>query len=446
MQPYELSACAALAEIKAGHLSATELVRSCIDRIEAIEPTIAAWTHLAPEAALARAGEIDDQPTGGALNGLPIGVKDVIETGDMPTEYGSPIFAGWRPRLDAACVTVSRRQGAIVLGKTVTQAFACGTVVKTANPLDTDRTPGGSSSGSAAAVAGQMVPFAFGTQSASSLIRPASYCGLVGMRPSMGLISVAGFKYFNGSFDTIGLLGRDVDDVELFWSTQLGAPFASGALPKRPLKIAICRPPWLDRAEPSALDTIDKAQASFADAGAEIRELVLPEAYGDLVRAHERIQEFEAARSYAAEYELHRDMMDERVREIIESGANISAAQYIDLLRQAEQARRSFDTVIGDADCIATVAAPGEAPLGWNALGSAFRSMGDTTQSRAWTLLHVPVVTVPCHRGPANMPIGIQLIGRFGQDRSLLHMARWAEQVLASGAAPALTPASEPVL
>ena len=286
MNAYELTACAALDLMRKRELSATELVTSCLSRLEALEPEIGAWQHLAPEAALARAAAIDEKPTGGPLDGLPIGVKDVIDTADMPTEYGSPIFSGWRPAMDAACVMVARRQGAIVLGKTVTIAFACGAAVKTANPLDTQRTAGGSSSGSAAAVAGKMVPFGFGTQSASSLIRPASYCGIVGMRPSMGLMSVAGFKYFNGSYDTIGLLGRDVDDVELFWSTQLDLPFACGGMPDAPLKIAICRPSWLDRAEVSALETIDRAQAALSAAGAEVREIVLPKSYDELVRLH----------------------------------------------------------------------------------------------------------------------------------------------------------------
>jgi Asp-tRNA(Asn)/Glu-tRNA(Gln) amidotransferase A subunit family amidase len=432
MEPYELTACVALAHMRRKELSATELVRSCLDRIQTLDAKIGAWKFLAPEASIARARQLDDLSPVGPLHGLPMGVKDVIDTSDMPTEYGSPIFSGWRPRTDAACVSISRRQGAIVIGKTITQAFACGMPVNTANPLDVNRTAGGSSSGSAAAVAAKMVPLAFGTQSASSLIRPASYCGLVGMRPSMGLISVAGFKYFNGSFDTIGLLGRDVDDVELIWSTQLDLPFTAGILPDRRLKIAICRPPWLDRAEKSALDTIDRAQDLLAQAGAEVRELVLPDAYGSLVQAHERMQEFEAARSYSAEYEQHRDMLDARVLEIIENGRRMCAGQYLELLEHANQARCTFENVIGDADCIATAAAPGEAPLGWHALGSKFQNMGDTALSRAWTLLHVPVVTVPCHRGPANMPIGIQFIARFGEDQRLLRIARWAEQMFSA--------------
>lgn len=431
-EPYALTACDALDRLRAKTLSARELIDSCLARIDALEPSIGAWVWLEPDAARKRADALDagGGARDGALWGLPIGVKDVIETADMPTCYGTPIHAGWRPRADAGCVALARRAGAVVVGKTLTQAFACGAPVKTANPLDLDRTPGGSSSGSVAAVAAQMVPLAFGTQSASSLIRPASYCGLVGMRPSMGLISVAGFKYFNGSFDTIGLLGRSVDDVELQWTSQLGVPFARGRKPAAPLKIAICRPPWLAKAEPAAHAAIDKAERALAAAGATVTSLPLPADYAGLVEAHEAMQAFEAARSYAWEYEHHRDALDAQVRGLIERGLQLSFDAYLELVQRAGRARANFPAVIGDADCIVTAAAPGEAPFGHRKLGADFKSMGDTTQSRAWTLLHLPVVTVPCLRGPAGMPVGIQMLGRFGADLALLHMARWAADVL----------------
>jgi Asp-tRNA(Asn)/Glu-tRNA(Gln) amidotransferase A subunit family amidase len=430
-EPCELTACDALELMRARKLSAVELLASCLRRIDALEDKIGAWTYIDRDGAVASAKAIDDSGATGALRGIPIGVKDVIDTADMPTRYGSPIFEGWRPRTDAACVAIAREEGAVIVGKTVTQAFACGTTVKTANPLNIMHTSGGSSSGSVAAVAAKMVPLAFGTQSASSLIRPASYTGLVGMRPSFGLLSVAGFKYFNGSFDTIGLLGRSVDDVELLWTSQLGAAFTRGTRPARALKIGICRPPWLDRASPAAHEAIDKAERVFAQAGATVSEIVLPESYAGLVEAHEKTQEFEAARSYAHEYRHNREQLDVRVRGILERGYQLPVETYIELLARAQAARAGFPSVIGDFDCIVTAAAPDEAPKGWHALGEKFEFMGDTSQSRAWTLLHVPQITVPCHRGPNGLPIGIQLITRYGADRALLHMARWAEDVLA---------------
>jgi Asp-tRNA(Asn)/Glu-tRNA(Gln) amidotransferase A subunit family amidase len=426
----DLTACDALDLLRAHRISSTELVRASLERIEAQEPLIRAWTHLAPEQALAAAAKCDVTEPTGVLHGLPLAVKDILETGDMPTTYGSPIYRDWRPRADCAAVTIARRAGAVVMGKTVTTEFACGSFVRTGNGLNPDHTSGGSSAGSCAAVANRMVPIALGTQSASSSIRPASYNGLVGMRPSMGMISVAGFKYFNGSFDTIGLLAREVDDVELLWCSQLGVPFSRGTMPAGKPTIAVCRPSWLNRADPIALTAIDKAERDLAAAGAEIVPLTLPAGYDDLITLHQNIQAFEAARSYAWEYERHPDMLDPRVRGIIEHGMSIPFARYLTMMKQAQRARERFGDVIGIADAIMTAAAPGEAPYGYNRLGAAFDDMGDTTQSRAWTLLHVPVVTVPAVCGPAGMPVGIQLISRFGDDQTLLHLARFARAAI----------------
>ena len=429
-EPFELTACDALTLLRRRELSAVELTQSCLRRIEACEPVIAAWTWLDGEAALKAARRLDEQGPSGPLHGIPIGIKDVIDTADMPTGYGSTIYDGWRPAADAACISIARRQGAIILGKTVTIAFACGAPVRTANPLNPQHTAGGSSSGSAAAVAAKMVPVAFGTQSASSLIRPASFNGLVGMRPSMGLHSVAGFKYFNGSFDTIGLLGRTVDDVELLWCSQLDVAFQPGQLPQRRPRVAVCRPPWLLASHRDGHAAIDAAERRLRQAGFELRELVLPADYAGLVQVHERMQAVEAARSYAHEYERHRDKLDHVVRSIIELGHTIPFEDYLGYIRLGQRMRQEFPALLGDADCLLTAAAAGEAPKGWRALGDSFTDMGTPEQSRVWTLLHLPVVTVPCYKGPAGLPVGVQLIGRFGEDRALLHISRMLSEVL----------------
>jgi Asp-tRNA(Asn)/Glu-tRNA(Gln) amidotransferase A subunit family amidase len=426
----DLTACDALELLQARSISATDLVRACLERIASQEPVIGAWTYLEPEQALASAAEADSQAPTGPLHGLPLAVKDILETADMPTTYGSPIYKDWRPKADSGAVTLARKAGAIVMGKTVTTEFACGSLVRTANGLNPDHTSGGSSAGSCAAVANRMVPFALGTQSASSTIRPASYNGLIGMRPSMGLLSVAGFKYFNGSFDTIGLLAREVDDVELLWCTQLGVPFTRGRMPVGKLQVAVCRPSWLDRADAVATAAIDAAVRSLGDAGVDIVRLDLPAYYDDLVPLHQDIQAFEAARSYAWEYETHPNLLDHRVRGIIEHGFSVPFDRYLAMMRQARAAREAFGEVIGNADAILTAAAPGEAPFGYHKLGAAFDDMGDTTQSRAWTLLHVPVVTVPAVCGPNNMPVGVQLIGRFGDDQKILHISRLARSAI----------------
>ncbi len=394
----DLTACDALELLQARKISATELMRACLDRVAAQEPVIGAWSYINPEQALAAAAERDSRAPTSTLHGLPLAVKDILETADMPTTYGSPIYKDWRPRADSAAVTIARKAGAVIMGKTVTTEIACGSIVRTANGLNPDHTSGGSSAGSCTAVASRMVPFALGTQSASSTIRPASYNGLIGMRPSMGLISVAGFKYFNGSFDTIGLLAREVDDVELLWCTQLGVPFTRGRMPVGKLKVAVCRPSWLDRADPVASAAIDAAVRSLSDAGVEIVRLTLPAYYDDLVPLHQDIQAFEAARSYAWEYETYPDLIDHRVRGIIEHGFSVPFDRYLAMMRQARAAREAFGDLIGNADAILTAAAPGVAPWGYHKLGP--------------TDGHVPLAAMRRSRVPEALPNGYTFSAR----------------------------------
>jgi len=427
-EPFELTACEALNLIRRRELGAVELVDSCICRVEALEPKISAWKFLAADSARDRAKALDNMEPAGAMHGIPLGVKDVIETADMPTGYGSPIYEGWRPRTDAACVAIAKRQGGIVLGKTITTELACGSAVRTSNPLNINHTSGGSSAGSCAAVAAKMIPVAFGTQSGSSTIRPASYCGLVGMRPSMGLISVAGFKCFNGSFDTIGLLGRTVDDVELLWTSQLETSFTAGEVAPAPPKFLICYPAWMEDCEPAAKEAVDTAARTLAAAGARVEHIELPPEYAALIEMHQEIQWFETARSYAHEYETGR--IDWRVRDSIERGMKVPLDRYVSQMKRAQLMRAEFPSLIGDADAILCNAAAGEALKNWRLLGDDF-TMGDALQSRAWTLLHLPTVTLPAFIGPQGLPVGVQFLSAFGEDRRLLSAARWAESILA---------------
>ena len=428
-KPSDLTACEALELIRRKKLGVLELLDSCLSRIEALEPEINAWKFLAPEAARDRAKKLDNSDPDSSLHGIPLGVKDVIDTADMPSGYGSPIYEHYRPMADAACVAVAKREGAIILGKTVTTEFACGSTARTSNPLNINYTSGGSSAGSCAAVAAKMIPVSFGTQSASSTIRPASYCGLVGMRPSMGVISVAGFKYFNGSFDTIGLLARSVDDVELLWTSQLDVRFKPGTRPGKAPKILACYPTWMEGCEPSAREAIEKTATTMASAGAQVDLLELPAEYADLPELHYEIQRFETARSYAHEYETAADRLDWRVRKTVEEGMKIGGDRYIEMTKRAQKLRHEFASLMGDADAIMTNAAPGEALQNWWLLGDDFK-MGDPRQSRAWTLLHLPTVTVPALIGPQGLPVGVQFLSPFGSDQALLGVARWAESVL----------------
>lgn len=439
--PCDLNACDALALLRGKKLSATELLESCFSRIVRDEPIIGAWTYLDPALARSHATRLDQCGPEGALFGLPLGVKDLIDTADMPTEYGCPeIFKGWRPMADAACVSIAREANAIIAGKTVTQAFGCGLPVRTANPNNPQHTSGGSSAGSAAAVAAGMVPLAIGSQSASSVIRPASYNGIVGMRPSVPHVNCAGFKFFTGSFDTLGMLGRTVDDVSLLWHALVGREFEAGRVSRRAPRVAVCLPPWSNDIESAACDAVRHAAAALAKAGADVRELVLPAQFSTLADLHTRIQCYEASRSYAWEYQQHCDRLDTEVRALIEAGRQIAYDTYVDLDREAASARHAFPAVLGDADFVLSTAAPGEAPKGWHALKTAFQTMGNPSQSRAWTLLQVPAITVPYFRGPQGLPVGVQLIGRYGEDRMLLENAAWFEAFVGRYEAPQRQP------
>ena len=421
--PCELGAREALHAIANGRLTSEALVRSCLERIEAREPVLKAWAFVDGEAALARARRCDREPRRGAMHGLPIGVKDVIETADMPTEYGAPYYRGWRPNADAACVALLKRAGAIVLGKTVTTELACGRASATANPWNPLHTAGGSSGGSAAAVAARMVPLALGTQTAGSLIRPASYNGVVALKPTFGALSVAGCKYFNGSFDTLGLIARSVDDLALLWQVLLDLtpePITPVASPPR---IGLCRTPWWSRAEHATRRALGCAAERLGTRGAPIIEVTLPSPFERLVDVHERMQAFETARSYAHEYDAFRDQLHPNVAGVIEDGLAITYIDYQALIATAAKARSLLPGVFSGVDALIAPSAPGEAPEGHRELGNSFLN-------RPWTLLHVPCLNMPGLVGPRGLPVGVQIIAPRGADETLLAVARWIEQRL----------------
>src|SRR6059058_4948125 len=268
--PLSLSARAAAQEIAAGRLKAEALTTACLHRIAAREPVVGAWHHLDPEAALAVARHCDASPPSGPLHGIAIAVKDLIDTVDMPTGYGSAIYEGHRPAADAACVALARAAGAIVLGKTVTTEFACFAAGKTANPHDPAHTPGGSSSGSAAAVADFMVPLAIGTQTGGSVIRPAAYCGVVGFKASYSLFPPAGMHPNTESLDTVGIMARSVEDIALFRAALMAIPYDPPAMPERSPRLALCRTPHWDRALPDGKAVLEEAAVRLRAAGAEI--------------------------------------------------------------------------------------------------------------------------------------------------------------------------------
>ena len=406
---WQLSATEAARLIAARELSSEELVSSCLERVAAREPELRAWAHLDSEAALAQARERDGEPARGPLHGIPVGVKDVIDTADMPTAYGSPIYAGHRPERDADCVTSLREAGAVVLGKTVTTEFATYEPPPTVNPHDPGRTPGGSSSGSAAAVGAGMVPLAFGTQTAGSVIRPASFCGIAGFKPAHGWRSTAGIKRLSERLDTLGLLARSVEDAALLGGFDAPQPRAG--------RLAFCRTPWWDEVE-------DGGRAAFDDAVGRLgaTELELPPQFAGLPAAQETAMAFDVARNLEPEWREHRDLLSDAMREYIERGREVTAEAAEAAVAVGERCRSAFPDVVAGFDALLVPGVLGEAPL---------RSEGHTGNPllcRAWTFLGVPAISVPGLVGPAGMPIGVQVVGL--EARGLLGVAAWAEGLL----------------
>lgn len=413
----ELSAMEMARRIARRELRVETLVRACLERIEVRESVVGAWIFLDPASALAEARRLDDGALRGPLHGLPLGVKDLIDTVQYPTAYGSPIYAGHRPPWDAACVARARSAGALVLGKTVTTEFAAYHPGKTANPHNPAHTPGGSSSGSAAAVADGMVPLAYGTQTAGSVIRPAAFCGIVGFKPGFGLICRAGVKPLAESLDTLGVFARDVTDAALLAGVLAGRDWLPPDTPAIPC-IGLCRTSMWNQAEPAAHAVFEQAAVLLAKQGAQISAVDLPAAFDNLFSAQIGIMAFEASQALHDEAVRHADRLSTPLRALIAQGQAMSPERYDECQQLARACRGQLDEVFAGADVLLTLSAPGEAPEGLGATG-------DPLFSRLWTLLGVPCLHVPCAHGSCGLPLGVQLIGKAGGERQLLEAAQW---------------------
>jgi Asp-tRNA(Asn)/Glu-tRNA(Gln) amidotransferase A subunit family amidase len=407
-------------------LSAEALVKVCLDRIEARERVVGAWQLIDRERALAAARQRDAEPPRGPLHGIPIAVKDLIDTVDMPTAYGSPIYREHRPAADAACVALARAAGAVVLGKTVTTEFAAFTPGKTANPRNPAHTPGGSSSGSAAAVADGMVPLAFGTQTAGSVIRPAAYCGCIGYKPSFGLINRAGVKPLADSLDTVGVFARTVEDAAFFAGVLSERPALRHlTTPSEAPRFGLYRTPMWEEAEPATAAALDAARAALERAGAAVAELAIAPEHHGLAEVQDTIMRFEMVRALAYERIEHSAELSPRLAQMLDAGMTTGADEYERALARAAEARAGFDGFFGECDAVLVPAAPGEAPLG---LGNT----GDPIFNRMWTLLGVPCVTLSARWAENGLPTGVQLVGRIGNDARLMACAAFLEQALAA--------------
>lgn len=431
--PHRLSASAASRLIAARKMSAEELVRDCLHRIAARDGAVKAWSHLDPDRAIRLAREADrrifaDGPRG-PLDGLPFGVKDIIDTADMPTEDNTPGHVGHRPSRDASCVRILRAAGAYALGKAETVEYAAlgGRVGATRHPLDPGRTPGGSSSGSAAAVGDFQVPLAFGSQTGGSLIRPASFNGIYALKPTHAAVSWEGARHNAPSLDTIGWYGREPADLALIAAAMRlrGMETRTSETPTR-LRVGIARTHCWDKCAPEAQAALTRAATRLADAGAAVRDIDLPTPFERLNWAQEMLMIGQAMPSFLAEYVGAHADLGEGFRDVVRNAHGIDAAQLLEADDLAAACRPRFDALFADVDVIVTPAALGEAPEG---LGST----GDHVMNAIWTALHVPCIAMPGHVGPNGLPVGVQIIGpRFGDARLIS---------IAEALAPVLDPA-----
>lgn len=412
--------------IAAGRLTARAAVDDCLEVIRNREDEIRAFAHVAAQAR-DRAGAVDAAPGDGLLRGVPIAVKDVFDTGDMPTEYGSPLYRGHRPSRDAACVAVLRAEGAVVLGKAQTVEFASlGRTAATVNPHARDHTPGGSSSGSAAAVATGMVPIALGTQTGGSTIRPAAFCGVAGMKPTFGTVPVEGMKPYAPSLDTVGWMARSVADLALVARAFRIHRDGGGEAGFRG-RIGFWRTPYWDAAGPDTRRALEQTAAALREAGIDVCDVAGPDGAERVNEAQDIIMHGEGRTAFLSEYlrwprELHAEFVTEVENSRGIDGAALAwAADYLGRLRPR------FDEAMEDYDAWLVPAVPGEAPAG-------LASTGDPVFNRLWTGLHAPAVTLPGFSGARGLPVGVQLVaGRF-RDSRLLTAAGRVEEILGGGA------------
>jgi Asp-tRNA(Asn)/Glu-tRNA(Gln) amidotransferase A subunit family amidase len=426
--PDRLSAGEAAVQIRAGTLTVEALARACIARIEERDGDVRAWSYVNPDAVLRQARELDKQPARGPLHGIPVGVKDMIDTKDMPTQHNSNLYIGHQPVADAAAVSTLRAAGALILGKTDTLEFAAaGRRAATRNPHDLTRSPGGSSSGSAAAVADFQVPLSLGTQTGGSTIRPASFCGVFALKPTWGAVSREGVKHYSVTLDTLSWYARSVADLDLVCDVfnlhddaQVRPIVLHGA------RIAVCQTPFWTSATQGTPEAMENAAESLRSAGATVTTLTLPSAFDALGEMQQVIMHSEGQAAFldlarSRKHDLHDDFHSR-----VENRDGYTRRQLLEAYDHAAQCRAAFDRIGAEYDAVLTPSAPGEAVAG--------REPGNAVFNRMWTLLHVPCVNIPGLFGPNGLPVGITLTAPRFTDRQLLSAARAVAPCIAAAA------------
>ena len=420
----DLTASEAARRIAAGSLTASALAEACLARIAEREPEVRAFAWLDPALVRRGAAALDKGGPPAPLKGIPFGVKDVLDTADMPSQYGSPIYAGHRPRSDSAAVAMARAAGALIIGKTITTEFATRHPGATTNPANKHHTPGGSSSGSAAGVAAGFFPLSFGTQTGGSIIRPAAFCGIVGFKPSFGAIHRGGMKVMSESHDTIGVMARSVADCALSMGAMTGRDYGNpeAKLPRAP-RLAFTLGPPAAKAAPETLALMERAIAACRKAGAEVVEITLPEVMTEAFDAHEYVTNMESVQSLGWELAAARAQLSDTIKEKLDWAKRFPTAQLDACKLVQAKARAALPGAIEGFDAVITASAAGEAPagIGWT---------GDAAFNSLWTLLHGPCVTVPAGAGPKGLPLGVQIAGRIGEDAKVLAIGEWVRFAL----------------
>ncbi|MDR6951371.1 amidase [Ancylobacter sp. 3268] len=415
----ELSARETAARVTGNALAAEAVAAAFAERIAAVEPAVQAFAYFDRDRALAEALA----SPAGPLAGVTFGVKDVIDTADMPTGYGSAVYDGYRPAWDAPIVALTRQLGGVVLGKTVSTEFAMSSPGKTRNPHHPDHTPGGSSSGSCAAVAAGMVQVAFGTQTAGSILRPASYCGVVGYKPSFGTLNRAGVKALSDSLDHLGVITRDVRDAAFVTAALAGRPALAEGTVNGPLRVGLFRTSRWAAAEPATRAALDRSAAAIEAAGGSVRERPVPDMFEQLYALFDAVMGWETPHTLAYE----RRVLGARISPItlgfLETLAKATRDQYDAALAVLKHRDAIVEELLDGCDVLITPAAPGEAPAGLGATG-------DPVFNKVWTLLHVPALSVPAGAGPGGLPVGVQVVGRIGDDARTLAAAASIEDAL----------------
>lgn len=418
-----LNAREVAAAVSSGVLTARVVTEAYLECIANKDEPIMAWQHLDAAKARATADVMDAAQVTGPLIGVPIGVKDVIDTADMPTGYGTSIYEGFQPPWDAPAVQITRNAGGLILGKTVSTELAMASPNKTRNPHNPAHTPGGSSSGSCAAVAAGMVPLAYGTQTSGSVIRPASFCGVTAFKPTFGAINTVGIKVLCHGLDTLGILSRNIGDAAYCAAVLSGKSELTDLTPPQRPRIGILLGTRLNKAEAYAIDIVNRLASLAQAAGADVTVLAAPSWFDGIFDLHEAVMGWEVTQSLIFETSRHWDRLTPVTRAMMEDQGRVDENRYRAAMLEIPGCRLMMDAILSRFDAVLTLAAPGEAPEG--------APTGDPIFNRLWSVLQVPLICLPAGRGPNGLPVGVQLVGARGADHRLASAALFLETVLA---------------